>query len=109
MSDKINYSRKKLIELCEKAIVPEKKWGDRDSSSAHRQIGEAWALLKAGCNYDVRYSDKSAVNTDNHTIWVEITFDGFQAFEEGSGCRESEIFYIPTEMRIEKSKDDDWY
>lgn len=109
----MKYERKDLIVLCELAIVPEKKWCDRDSSSAQRQLGEALVLLKAGCEFKVLTEENcrkgnSCISNDD-TIWIDITFDGFHAFEEGSDCRESETFYIPTKQRMERGKGGDWY
>lgn len=42
-------NREELIELCERAIVDEGKWKNRDSHYSQLNIGKAWALLKAGC------------------------------------------------------------
>jgi len=55
-------TREELIALCEAALVPESEWRNRDSAGAQRQIGEAWALLRAGCPYRI------LPGTDDDTI-----------------------------------------
>lgn len=58
-------TREDLLALCERAFVPHDRWRNRDSSSAQRQLGEAYALLKAGCDFYV--SGKS----DTGTLWAD--------------------------------------
>ena len=101
----IMYKRKELISICEKAIIDQKLWGNRDSSTAQRQVGECWALLKAGCNYEIL--TKGNLKTNDKTIWVKITFNGFDFFEGGKV--ETEIFYLPTNTRLNKTNGRDWY
>lgn len=97
-------TRKELIRLCENSIVKENKWHDRDSEKAQIQIGEAWALLKAGCMY-------REVSKNSHTLDIEVFSNGFRWFESGGeeDCKESRTFYIPTEERLKESKGGDWY
>lgn len=104
---KTNYRRQDLIRLCEDAVVPHKKWGNRDTSDAHRQLGEAWALLKAGCKFEI--STKGDLKTDAETVWVKIFFTGFSGFEAGVEENESETFYLPTRKRIKDNSREDWY
>lgn len=101
------YTREDLISLCEQGAAPEAGWHDRDSAEAQRQMGEAWALLRAGCAFEVL--TKGDLKTDDRTIWVEITFDGFGAFEGGD--KETELFYLPTQQRIDAAalSGGDWY
>ena len=96
-------TREHLIDLCERGVVSETRWYDRDSSSAQRQLGEAQALLRAGC--DFRLSNDPASGPD--TWWVRITFKGFCHFDWG-GALDDELFYIPTAERLER-RDGDWY
>lgn len=99
--------RQELIELCEAAIVSVEKWSNRDSASAQRQIGEAWALLRAGATFCVRMNDeRDMCVTNDSTIWIDITFDGFGSFE--GGVAETELFYIPTWERLSEDGSD-WY
>ena len=56
MTFKEYYNREKLIKICEKAIVDISKWSNRDSPSAQINIGKCWALLKAGCEYNLSYN-----------------------------------------------------
>jgi len=107
MSARVNYRRQDLIKLCQDAVVPIKKWGDRDCSDAHRQLGEAWALLKAGCPFKI-LTDKD-LKTDRNTIWVEISFTDFSGFEANIDHNASETFYIPTRERLNNNKGKDWY
>ncbi len=101
-------NREELIQLCEDGIVPEEHWHDRDSEGAQRQLGEAWALLKAGCEFEV-LSDRS----DEDTWWVTIRSKGFQYFELGEDAGKLEdTRYIPTRARLDKATEvvrRDWY
>lgn len=103
---KMNYTRESLIDICERAIVAEKDWLNRDSSSATRQLGELWALLKSDCKFKVVTS--GSWKTDDDTIVVEVQFSGFMSFEIGEGY-ETETFYLPTEKRLKEANGKDWY
>lgn len=98
-------TREMLLELCERALsVPQSSWSNRDSSAATRQLGEAYALLRAGCEFDVR--------RDGRTYWVRITYHGFDYFEgsyDGPGFPDDERFYVPTAERLDESAGRDWY
>ena len=102
---KDEFTREQLVSICERAIVPENEWGNRDSGDAHRQLGEAWALLKAGCPYRVLHDED--LNTNDKTIWLEISYDGFGSVESGEHHLESETFYLPTEEHLKR--EGDWY
>ena len=54
-------TREELIAICEKATVPQSKWWDRDSAGAIQQMGMAWALLKAGCEFRVIKEDNERI------------------------------------------------
>lgn len=97
--------REQLIELCERGIVPEVKWSNRDSSAAHRQLGEAWALLRAGCDFHV------SPEVEHNAWWVHVDFDGFNRFEYGrdEAPKETERYYIPTAESLAAADDGDWY
>ena len=100
-------TREELIQLCERSIVPSSAWGNRDSAAAHLQLGQAWALLKAGCNFTI---DVDA--SDEHSWNLDIEWEGFNAFEYGNEYGEnleSDSFYIPTEDRLNKRQGGDWY
>ena len=105
------YTRGQLIELCSRAIVAYKRWHDRDSAGAQINIGKAWALLRAGCPFAVIQDadgSASACISDERTIWLEITYPGFIAFDCNGGL-ESDTFYIPTGNRLQESDGCDWY
>jgi hypothetical protein len=105
-------TREELVALCERGIVHQRKWCNRDSASAQSQLGECWALLKAGCDFDVctraNQPSQASCVTDDRTIWVEITVPGFSRFE--GGVMDVETFYIPTEARLSQvGPGEDWY
>ena len=122
MEIKEDYTREELISLCELAIVPETKWDDRDCSSAHITIGTAWALLKAGCPFEVKTKNNAVSNdciTDDETIWIEIQHADFGTFEslewpeddDGKPGKRYGLHstYIPTWKRLAEAKGGDWY
>lgn len=99
------YTREELIAICEAAIVPMEHWSNRDSSSAQEQVGQAWALLRAGAPFTLRTHDPA---TDERTIWVDIERKGFCYFEV-DGPLEMDLFYLPTRARLEDRSGRDWY
>ena len=101
----MEYTREDLIDLLEKAIVPEGKWSDRDSDSAQSQCGEALALLKCGCDFNLDPSER--LKPDSNIIWIEIHTKGFSYFEGGD--KESETYYIPTQKKLDEVNGGDWY
>jgi len=98
-------TRQELITLCNRGIVPQEHWHNRDSAGAQKQLAEARSLLLAGC--DFRLDDKPPTVSDKDTWWVEITYKGFDYFEEGE--LSTHTFYIPTESRLNSSDGKDWY
>lgn len=104
-----DYSREELIAICERGVVSEKKWGNRDSCEAQQQLGACWALLKAGCEFYIRQGIVGDnCSTDARTIWVEVNAHGFSNFDHG-GDLDDKTFYLPTPQRLENAKDGDWY
>ena len=104
------FTREELIDICERAVVPVKQWGNRDSASAHLQLGQCTVLLKAGCDFKA-YRGNGRIHKDNmDTIEVHVFFPGFEAFEYGrEGIEEHESFYLPSPERLEKRAGMDWY
>jgi hypothetical protein len=96
------YTREDLLAICECAFVQQEHWYNRDSASAQRQLGEAYALLKAGCEFWI------GSDTDIRTIWVVITSEGF-AHKDYDGGLDTEHFYLPTRERLAQSDGKDWY
>jgi hypothetical protein len=93
-----------LLALCERGFVPQEHWYNRDTSAAQRQLGECYALLKAGCEF--------TVHTERDTHWVTVTYRGFDFFEgtyDGMGSLDDERFYVPTAERLDRSPGRDWY
>lgn len=106
------YTREDLIKICEQAFVPENKWHDRDSSSTQQQLGECYAFLKDGCEYEIREEDssKNAIVLDVYTKG----FCWFESFEEPKDRtrdnKEKHIyFYLPTQERLDEANGGDWY
>lgn len=97
-------TREELVGLCTDGVVPVEKWSNRDTASAQRQLGEARALLAAGCYFHVAASPKS----DDNTWWIYTSFPGFGHFDWG-GVEDEETFYIPTRARLESAAGRDWY
>ena len=111
---KLNYTREELIEICEKAIVQETDWNDRDTEASQCKVGECWALLKAGCDFEVMYDD-GMCSTDETTIWLYVYSEGFRYFEYASGeeddneYKEKHHYYLPTLKCLEEANGKDWY
>lgn len=100
-------TRDELIALCEAASRSESAWHDRDSARAQRQIGEAWALLRAGCEFSI---DETMEDFGGKTIWIRIVSKGFQFFEWGDDeFKDKDTFYIPTRHRLDEAGEGDWY
>ena len=97
----VEVSREELISICERAIVPESEWGNRDSPEAQQQVGQCWALLRAGCPFTVNQDDNLG------TYWVTIAHPVFDTFEHDPDLREQSQFYLPQPDRIEDGQD--WY
>lgn len=113
------YTREELIAICEQAIVQQDDWCDRDSQSAQVGVGKCWALLKAGCEFQVTYDHNkrlfSACVTDDKTIWLRTWSKGFNYFEYGEDDggpfenMEEDHFYLPTPKRLAERAGRDWY
>lgn len=115
---KKEYTRAELIKICEKAFVPQERWSNRDSASSHIQLGKIYALLKAGCEFEIVYTkDGKGCSTDERTIWIQFWVHDFQWFEYGSdafddkrGRKDHEYHgYLPTAQRLKETKGRDWY
>lgn len=110
----IEYTREKLIEICESANVKESEWLDRDTPKAQMSLGECWALLKAGCDFRVltKEINPTGLFTNEKTIWIEIkheTFNSMELGDEDEDYRKSELYYLPTEARLKSAAGGDWY
>jgi hypothetical protein len=106
----MQYTRQNLIQLCDDAVVVQSEWSNRDSADAQKQVGQIRQLLKAGCGFVVlEKADQAGVETDEDTIWLEITYKGFWDFENGEDASQKDIVYLPTPARIKKANGKDWY
>ena len=101
------YTRENLIKICEQAFVKEEDWHDRDSEEAQCKLGECYALLKDGCEFEVVYEDEIC-ETDEYTIWLYVYSKGFGYFD-WSGEKEKHHYYLPTQKRLDEAKGGDWY
>lgn len=99
-------SREELISLCERASIPQTSWWNRDSARAQRQVGELWALLRAGCDFRILH-EVGGLNSDGNTWWVEVEFEGFN-FKEMGEQLDTDSFYLPTEAKLARVNGD-WY
>lgn len=114
---KTDYTREDLIAICERAIVPQDHWRNRDSASAQLGVGAALVLLKAGCKFVVLTADnqeRPSLVTDAETIWLEFYLHNFQWFEYGGddhpdGYRHEDTVYLPTPARLDVANGGDWY
>lgn len=103
------YTREDLLKICEQAFVSEDKWHDRDSEDAQSRLGECYALLKDGCEFEVTYeTDDHLCETDEDTIWLYIYSKGFSYFDY-DGTKEEKHFYLPTQKRLDEVNGNDWY
>lgn len=100
-------TRDELLALCERGFVRQDAWGNRDSAAAQRQLGECYALLRAGCEFTVEPEVKYGAH------WVTVSFRGFGYFEgtyDGRGELDDERFYVPTAERLDRAgTGQDWY
>lgn len=108
-------TREQLIKICEKAFVEQKKWINRDSASSQIQLGQCYALLKAGCEYEIQYTkDGKGCSTNDRTIWLQLYVYDFDWFENGEsndkrGNTKDYHYYLPTEKCLKESSKMDWY
>lgn len=99
-------TRAQLKSLCSSAIVSFDSWSHRYSGNAQRQLGELWALLSAGCEFEI---DEN--KTDETRICVKILYG---ASEQGKVAHENGIYeyddlntyFLPQPQRLTEG---DWY
>ena len=97
-------SREFLIDLCEKSIVQEDEWDNRDTPESQMNVGKLWALLKCGCDF------KAEFEGDGKTINVEVVHEGFMSMEGPSTySKDTDYFYLPTPERLIEMDGTDWY
>ena len=60
----MNYTRSDLIGICERSIVAEDQWLNRDTAKAQIGVGTVWALLKAGCDFHICYDKAQALHLE---------------------------------------------
>lgn len=114
MSPRTDYTREELVAICERAVVPVEKWRDRDSASAQQGVGLAYVMLKAGAEFTIAPArvGVSGCFTDDSTIWIDLEWPGFQAFEYERANRhywDDETVYLPTPERLDRADGGDWY
>jgi len=112
MTTKIDYTREELIAICERAVVPMHKWRDRDSPHSQEKLGLCWVMLKAGAEFHVHPAaplKPAGCYTDDHTIWLTLSWHDFSDFEYGTRLSAGETFYLPTPARLDKTTGEDWY
>jgi hypothetical protein len=118
-------TREQLIAICERAIVPQEKWNDRDSESAQKNVGRVWQLLKCGCEFLILTKDNCTAYqpSDDETWQIHFWVHNFMWFENG-GIDDADnpkkgylsdsngqplFFYLPTEETLKRANGNDWY
>ncbi len=129
-------TREELINICEDAIVPVKKWHDRDSNLSQIQLQDIYRGLKANIPFTTKI--------ENDTIWVhfdkptdeqlssmnqfylnigsrdeyynwylnEYQDDDYPEMFDGYGIEWNSGYrggYLPTRKRLNETKGGDWY
>jgi hypothetical protein len=104
MTNKEYYTREKIIELCDKGIVPLDKWSNRDTPSAQSGIGLIRTYLIAGCDFKLDNAEDEFDPSWIGAPSIELLFE-FSA-EEFGDC---ECGYFPSEKCLEVVNGNDWY
>jgi hypothetical protein len=75
------------------------------------QLGQAYALLKAGCEFEI--NEESSNDKATH---IRVFYKGFgffeNCYEEDENERDfmqKEFFYIPTKKALKEARGQDWY
>ena len=126
------YTRKRLIRICQDGVVNHKKWNNRDSFNAQQMINSIYEGLTAEFDFKI---DK---DTDEDTIWINfinIDLDKLcdcksleicdidDYFRDCDPKHETEMFegeginfesnwcngFMPTRKRLNNCKGEDWY
>lgn len=119
---KTDYTREELVAICEKAIVLQDKWSNRDSESSQKRVGRCWRLLKCGCKFHVvKESDDKDYHTTEKAIIIKFWVRNYLWFEDGMDVEETDkdgyehdsnheslLFYLPQPKRISETGED-WY
>jgi hypothetical protein len=92
--------RKYLVDLCDRGLVPESKWKNRDTFLFQKKLALCEWFLLCGCKYTI-------LSWDEYYIQICLYAHGFMYFEEGEP--ENEDFSIPSEERLNQLKGEDWY
>ena len=114
-----NYTREELITICERAMLPQNKWGNRDSLDAQMGVYLAYGLLKAGCWYEI-VNEKNFM-PERSAFWIRFKAHSFRWFEEaGEDDKDNDgyvddnsgdemFYYLPTPERLDETVGRDWY
>lgn len=81
----MNYTREQLINICERAVVPHEKWGDRDSYISQKNIQSIYKGLTAGLDFKIiTKEDDPEYHSDEQTILIKFTTPiDFDKLEKG--------------------------
>lgn len=94
-----------IVKLCERAFLPQEKWRDRDTSGCQRQLGELYAMARAGSECSIELGHRGRL------LDVTVKIRGFMYHECGAedGILEIETFYCPSLEWLEVCDGGDWY
>jgi len=113
---KLLYTRDELIDICERAIIPQKLWEQAQTEKVQKDIGRCWQLLKCRCDYQIIgiltegligihffvHSQEWFEHGDNPEDTSEYTGFSFDSDKNDLG------FHLPTPDRLEKFIGKDW-
>lgn len=126
---KEDITREGLMQICKDAVVPFKKWNDRDSYRAQCTISDIHGLLSVGAEYELDLKDPDTTwilfknltseqenNYDRYLLPTDSLDDYFKEFDgemfDGGGIDVGTDYmkgYMPTRRRLSEVKGEDWY
>lgn len=100
--------RDKLIARCEESLVAMEVWRSRNSSSAMRNVGALWALLKAGCPFKLINPRGYHGEEPGQVFFIRVYFRGNDLYETRGRVVDSELYYLPSKEKIQHMPENDW-
>ena len=102
--------RKRLIDRCDRSLVPAEKWTTDSTHRAQLNIFALRGFLLAGCDYTML---RPPEEQNEGRIWIRVYFKGpTYHFKRGSHGQakplDEDIFYLPTEDALKVAGGKDW-